>query len=135
MSEKKIKFSRLGLEFKESQLSLAMNVDSSAGACPEAVDFYQRSLLTESNSEDFNNVPFNKGKKRIPVLSSGRVLKPWTCTFEGESIDLSAKETEVDKFAVMVDICIADIEDSFLVDNMKAGANNNVNPESFLFYV
>lgn len=133
--EKKINFSKMGMEFSEKQLTLSMDVDTTAGPCAEALDFYQRAVVTESNAENFNNVPGNKGKKRIPVLTAGHVLKPWTCTFTGQDIDLSAKEVEVDKFAVMIDICIADIEDSFLVDQMLPGANNNVNPASFLSYV
>lgn len=132
---KKIEFSRVGITLTEREILLGMNVDPSAGACANVVDFYQEAMVTESDVNDFLNVPFNKGKKRIPQLATGRILQPWACNWNGKDISLSAKETEVDKVAGGVEICISDIEESFLVDRMVNGANNPVNPADFLAFV
>lgn len=133
--EIKVKLGGQEMILTDKSFGLSMNVDPSAEPCAQVIDFYQRSLIKESDATNFNNVPFNKGKKRIPLLTTGNLLKAWTCSFSGSNVDLSAKETEVDKVACMVEICKADLEDSFLVDSMKQGANNSISQESFLTYL
>ena len=127
------KYPELNITTKDLQFSL--NVGSGAGACADVTDFYQRTLVTPTSAELFNNVPGNKGSKRIPTISTGRVTKPYLCGWTASDVALNAKEVAIDKMSVMVEICVSDIEDSFLVQSMLPGANNPVNPQAFLNYI
>lgn len=134
----KIDLEKLGFSLDEKQLSMTVVPDSagSADACPEVIEFYSRALLGQTEADNFKNVPFNKSKKRIPRITTGSVLRDWNCSFsDNVTADLSAKEAEVKKMSVMMEICIADLEDSFLIDRMTAGQNNPVNPQDFLNYL
>ena len=135
-----IELEKLGFTLDEKQLSMTVvpnkTTGTSAAACPEVIEFYQRALLGQTEADNFKNVPFNKSKKRIPRITTGNVLKSWNCSFsDGVTANLSTKEVEVSKVSVMMEICIADLEDSFLIDRMTAGQNNPVNPQDFLNYL
>ena len=135
-----IELEKLGFTLDEKQLSMTVvpnkTTGTSAEACPEVIEFYQRALLGQTEADNFKNVPFNKSKKRIPRITTGNVLKSWNCSFsDGVTANLSTKEVEVSKVSVMMEICIADLEDSFLIDRMTAGQNNPVNPQDFLNYL
>lgn len=132
---KKVEFKKLNFSMDLDKILLSMDVGSGAEPCADVTEFYQNTLVTPLSAEMFLNVPGNKHTKRIPLLTTGRVMQPFTCSFNGKDVDLNAKEVSVDKVAVMTDICISDIEDSFEVSNMIAGANNQVNPQAFLSYV
>lgn len=134
----KIELEKLGFSLDEKQLSMTVVPDNagSADACPEVIEFYSRALLGQTEADNFKNVPFNKSKKRIPRITTGSVLRDWNCSFsDNVTADLSTKEAEVKKMSVMMEICIADLEDSFLIDRMTAGQNNPVNPQDFLNYL
>lgn len=134
----KIDLEKLGFSLDEKQLSMTVVPDNagSADACPEVIEFYSRALLGQTEADNFKNVPFNKSKKRIPRITTGSVLRDWNCSFsDNVTADLSTKEAEVKKMSVMMEICIADLEDSFLIDRMVAGQNNPVNPQDFLNYL
>lgn len=134
----KIELEKLGFSLDEKQLSMTVVPDSgkSAAACPEVIEFYSRALLGQTEADNFKNIPFNKSKKRIPRITTGSVLRGWNCTFsDNVTANLSTKEAEVEKMSVMMEICIADLEDSFLIDRMTAGQNNPVNPQDFLNYL
>lgn len=131
----KIKFNKLGIELDVKQLDFSLIVGSGAEYCPDVTDFYQTALVSKTDASLFNNVPGNKASKRIPVLSTGRVIQPFTCGWNGKDVNLDAKEVAVDKMSVMHQICISDIEDSFEVWNMTSGANNPVNPQTLLSYI
>lgn len=134
----KIELEKLGFSLDEKQLSMTVVPDSggSADACPEVIEFYSRALLGQTEADNFKNIPFNKSKKRIPRITTGSVLRDWNCSFsDNVTANLSTKEAEVQKMSVMMEICIADLEDSFLIDRMTAGQNNPVNPQDFLNYL
>lgn len=131
----KIKLNKANIELDLAQLTFSLNVGNGAIACPGVTEFYQNTILTETNREMFLNVPGNKNSKRIPILTTGRVTKEFSCKFENGDINLDAKEVKVDKMAVTKSICINEVEDSFLVDEMVKGENNEVNPQAFLSYI
>jgi hypothetical protein len=131
----KFKFNRFNTELTEKQLNMSMLVDSSAAYVPEITEFYVKALVDKTDANLFLNVPRNKATKRIPRLSTGRVIQPFNCSWNGKDIDLDAKEVSVDKVSAMTQICISDIEDSFEVWNMTQGANNPVNPQTLLNFI
>lgn len=132
----KIKLQKLGFTVSAKDLSLSLIPTANAEGCPTVTEWYSEVLLDETSREHFLNVPFNKDRKRIPNLKpSGRTLQPFTCDWNGRNIDLDAKLVSVDKMSVMYDVCITDIEESFEVDNMLQGANNQVNPQAFVDYM
>lgn len=132
-----IKFSKLNQELSLKDLQsvkFSMNVESGAEACADVVDFYRNTLITPTDVKAFNNVPGNKGTKRIPVLNTGRVTKAFNCNWSASDVDLDAKEVGVDKVSVMVEICVSDIEDSFAVNQLASGAGNFGKP-ALLSYI
>ena len=131
----KITFNRLNIEMPLDKFKFSMIVGSGAKASPEVTDFYIKALIDKTDAALFNNVPGNKGSKRIPILTTGDLLAPFNCSWAGKDVNLDAKEVSVDKVSVMVQICISDIEDSFEVWNMTSGANNPVNPQALLSYI
>lgn len=131
----KLEFRRLNVELPLDKLNFAMVVGSGAAACADVTDFYRVAMLDMLDATLFNNVPGNKGSKRIPYITTGAVLSPFTCSWDAKDFNLDARSVSVDKMSVMKQICVSDIEDSFEVYNMTAGANNEVNPQSLLTYI
>lgn len=131
----KLEFNRIGVEIPMDKLKFSMVVGNGAKACAEVTDFYRIAMLDMLDATLFNNVPGNKGTKRIPYITTGAVLSPFTCSWDAKDFNLDARSVAVDKMSVMKQICISDIEDSFEVYNMTAGANNEVNPQALLTYI
>lgn len=117
------------------QLNFSITTNSGAEPCSEVLDFYKKTLITPTDAALFNNVPNNKGVKRIPILTTGRVTKAFGCPFVDQTFTLDAKEIKVDKMNAMIEICNEDIYESFLVDQMASGANNTGSPAAFFSYV
>lgn len=113
-----------------------LTVDSSAYADKIVTDFYRTAMITPSDAELFHNVPGNKNTKRIPMTAVGRVTKPFNCGWaDGNSATLSAKEVKVAKVSIMEEICVEDIEDSFLVWDLAKGSNKGITPQSIVSFV
>jgi hypothetical protein len=135
MTKLEFKRSLKALNITTNDLKFALEVGESAQACPEVAQFYETALINKTDANLFNNVPGVKKSKRIPVITSGNLLKPFACPWSDSAIDLNAKEIAVDKVNAMVEICVTDIEDSFEVWNMTQGANQPVTPQTFLNFI
>lgn len=131
----KLQFNRLGVEIPMDKLKFNMVVGDGAKACAEVTDFYRIAMLDMLDATLFNNVPGNKNTKRIPYVTTGTVLADFSCSWDAQDFNLDARSVAVDKMSVMRQICVSDIEDSFEVYNMTAGANSEVSPQSVLTYI
>lgn len=134
--EQILKFTKQDFSIDVSKLKFSLVPTADAGPDVPVIEWYKEVLLDETSRDLFLNVPFNKDRKRIPQIKpAGRTLKPFTCSFDASDINLDAKKVSVDKMSAMYQICVADIEDSFEVWNMTAGANQPISSTVFLNYV
>ena len=112
-------------------LQFTMNVDAAALLQVNPKEFYTKALLANRSSANFRQVLNIKEKTKIGRLSFGTLLFPADCTYQGGDSTLGAKEMDVCKVQLGTDVCMYELETSFLADWMKSGSNGEWMPGDF----
>lgn len=113
------------------ELKFAMTVETAALLQVNPKEFYTKALLGNQSSSDFRQILNIKDKTKIGSLSFGSLLFPADCDYQGGNTTLGAKEMDVCKAQIGTDICMYDMETSFLADWMKSGSNGDWMPADF----
>ena len=117
------------------ELKMSMNVATNALLEVNPREFYQQALLENRSSAQFRQILNIKEKTKIGDLSFGTLLFPADCTYQGGDSTLDAKEMDVCKIQIGTDLCMYELETSFLADWMNAGSNGDWLPAEFASYM
>lgn len=109
---------------RSTDIRFATTVNTNALLQVNPKEFYQAALLENRSSAMFRQVLNLKEKTKIGNLSFGEFLFEAGCDFQGSDSTLDAKEMDVCKLQLGADLCVYDLETSFVADWMKAGSNN-----------
>lgn len=113
------------------ELKFAMTVDSSALLQVNPKEFYTQALLANRSSAEFRQVLNIKEKTKVGSLSFGTLMFPAECDYQGGNSTLGAKEMDVCKAQIGSEVCMYEMETSFLADWMNAGSNGDWMPANF----
>ena len=117
------------------ELKMSMNVATDALLQVNPREFYQQALLENRSSSEFRQILNIKEKTKIGDLSFGTLLFPADCTYQGGDSTLDAKEMDICKIQIGTDLCMYELETSFLADWMNAGSNGDWLPAEFASYM
>lgn len=117
------------------ELRMSMNVATEALLQVNPKEFYEQALLENRSSAQFRQVLNIKEKTKIGSLDFGTLLFPADCTYQGGDSNLGAKEMDVCKIQIGTDLCMYELETSFLADWMNAGSNGDWLPAEFANYM
>lgn len=106
------------------KLSLAMDVETNALLQVNPSDFYSNALLEDRSSSEFRQILNIKEKTKIGNLSFGELLFEADCEWQGGDSTLNAKTMEPCKVQIGTEMCMYELETSFLADQMKPGSNH-----------
>jgi len=98
-------------------------------------EFYTAALLDNRSSAQFRQVLNVKEKEKIASLSFGTLLYPAECDFNGGDQTLDAKTMEVCKIQIGTDLCMYELETSFLADWMKSGSKGEWLPADYASFM
>jgi hypothetical protein len=115
----------------KQKLHFGMDVTTPALLQVNPREFYKKALLTDSTRTNFRQVLNIKEKTKIGSLSFGTLLHEADCDFQGGNSELGAKEMEPCKLQIGTDVCMYELEQSFLADWMQAGSNGEWMPAEF----
>jgi len=113
------------------ELKFAMTVDSAALLQVNPKEFYTKALLDNRSSAEFRQVLNIKEKTKIGSLSFGSLILPAECDYQGGNSTLGAKEMDVCKAQIGTEVCMYELETSFLADWMNSGSNGEWMPADF----
>jgi len=113
------------------KLHFSMDVTTPALLQANPREFYKKALLTDSTRTLFRQVLNIKEKTKIADLSFGTLLHEAGCDYVGGNSTLDAKEMEPCKIQIGTDVCMYELEDSFLADWMQSGSNGEWMPAEF----
>lgn len=113
------------------KLHFSMDVTTPALLQANPREFYKKALLTDSTRTAFRQILNIKEKTKIADLSFGTLLHEAGCDYVGGNSALDAKEMEPCKIQIGTDVCMYELEDSFLADWMQAGSNGEWMPAEF----
>lgn len=113
------------------ELKFTMNVATEALLQVNPKEFYTQALLDNRSSANFRQILNIKEKTKIGSLSFGTLLFPADCDFVGGDQNLGAKEMDICKIQLGTELCMYEMETSFLADWMKAGSNGDWMPAEY----
>lgn len=111
--------------------ALSMEVAVSALLEVNAQEFYGKALLEQRSTTHFRQVLNVKQKTKIGNLGFADPIQEFDCSFSATDATLSAKEMEPCKLKVNIEVCLDDIESSFIAQWLKAGSNAEMLPQEF----
>lgn len=117
------------------KLKFSLNVTTEALLQVNPREFYGKALLTDRTRSKFRQVLDVKEKRKIGSLDFGTLLFAADCEFQGGDSTLGAKEMEPCKLQIGTDICMYELETSFVADWMKSGSNGDWLPADFASYM
>lgn len=120
---------------KTGELRMSMNVATDALLQVNPREFYTQALLENRSSAYFRQVLNIKEKTKIGSLDFGTLLFPADCNYQGGDSNLDAKEMDVCKIQIGTDLCMYEMETSFLADWMKAGSNGDWIPAEYATFM
>lgn len=94
-------------------------------------EFYQKALLENRSSSHFRQILNLKEKTKIGNVGFEDPILPFGCTWEGTNSNLGAKEMETEKLMIQTEICLSDIESSFIAQWMTPGTDGVDLPAQF----
>lgn len=110
--------------------------DNTTYAGSDALGFYSTALLTGDTKSLIKLIPDVKNKIKIANLNMSGILGADGCTFNPRgSVSLGQKTLEVCDLSVELEICLKELEQSYLALTLKAGSNNDMLPPDFQNYV
>jgi hypothetical protein len=107
-----------------NKFDFSLTVDSSALACADVDSFYSKAYLAGEESKFIKLIPGVKNSRKVATTTFPSVLQALDCTFAATSSVLSAVTVTVCPLKSNVSICKVDIEDSFIVNQLRAGESN-----------
>lgn len=116
------------------KLKFSLNVTTDALLQANPREFYGKALLTDRTRSNFRQVLDVKEKRKIGSLDFGTLLYEADCEFQGGNSTLGAKEMEPCKLQIGTDVCMYELETSFVADWMKSGSNGDWMPADFASY-
>lgn len=94
-------------------------------------EFYQKALLENRSSSFFRQILNLKEKTKIGNVGFEDPVLPFGCTWEGTNSNVGAKEMETEKLMIQTEICLSDIESSFIAQWMTPGTEGVDLPAQF----
>ena len=101
------------------ELSMDVALDALNNVNPQ--EFYNSALLEQRSTSLMRPILNLKEKTKIGKVGFEDPLLPFGCEWVGTNSDLSAKEMECDKVMIQTEICLSDIETSFVAQWLTAG--------------
>lgn len=111
--------------------NLSMDVALDAANQVNPQEFYSKALLENRSSSNFRQVLNMKEKTRIGNVGFEDPVLPFGCAWSGTNSELSAKEMETEKLMIQTEICLSDLESSFVAQWMQPGTEGVSLPEQF----
>jgi hypothetical protein len=105
------------------EIKFATTVNTNALLKVNPKEFYSAALLENRSSSLFRQVLNLKEKTKIGNLAFGTLFYEAGCDFQGGDTTLDAKEMDVCKIQIGTELCVYDLETSFVADWMSAGSN------------
>lgn len=115
------------------ELKFGLDVLESAEFQPNADQFFARAYLGSDVVGNYRTLPGIKHSTEIAYTLFASILKAARCDFESSQATLGTVLITVDSLSAMIEICQFEVEQSFVVTQMAAGANNFSAP-AFLAY-
>lgn len=107
------------MEGMNYELSMDVALDALLAVNPQ--EFYESALLEQRSTSLMRPILNLKEKTKIGKVGFEDPLLPFGCEWQGTNSDLSAKEMECDKVMIQTEICLSDIETSFVAQWLTAG--------------
>ena len=128
----KIKFDNIGLELSiedfskyGSKVEMDMTVDTSADYTTNATDYFREAMIGENQSRgNFRAIFGVKDRVKLGTSTFESLIKSGACDFDPSDSEISQKEFEVCPLMVSTSVCIADLEQSFISDQIAKGSAN-----------
>lgn len=111
--------------------NLSMDVALEAANVVNPQEFYAKALLDTRSTTHFRQVLNLKEKTKIGEIGFEDPVLPFGCEWEGKNSNLGAKEMECDKLMIQTEICLSDIESSFLAQWLQPGTTGVDLPQQF----
>ena len=108
-----------------------VTVASNALNCPNPSEWYDKAYLGGNVLGNFRLVPGVKESTKISSNTFSSVLQDESCTFAATASQLSAVTVSVCSVKANTSICAADLESSFVAQEMAKGSQNYT-PEAFM---
>lgn len=126
-----IKFENLNFEFskedfkKDFKVNLAMTVDSSADYTTNADEYFRKAMIGKDSSRSkFRQVLGVKDRIKLGTAVFDSLIKTGACDFDPSDSTISQKTFEVEPLMVSTSLCVADLEQSFVSDQIARGSMN-----------
>lgn len=114
-----------------SDYNLSMDVATEALHAVNPQEFYSKALLESRSTSHFRQVLNHKEKAKIGEVGFQDPVQPFGCTWNGKDSNLGAKEMECDKLMIQTEICLSEIESSFLQQWLQPGTTGVDLPGEF----
>jgi len=111
------------------QMSMEVALEAVNEVNPQ--EFYMKAMLENRSSSLFRQVLNLKEKTKIGNVGFEDPVLPFGCTWEGTNSNLGAKEMETEKLMIQTEICLTDIESSFIAQWMTPGTEGVDLPSQF----
>lgn len=111
--------------------NLSMEVALEAANAVNPQEFYAKALLDNRSTSHFRQVLNLKEKTKIGEIGFEDPVLPFGCEWDGKNSNLGAKEMECDKLMIQTEICLSDIESSFLAQWLRPGTTGVDLPQQF----
>lgn len=116
---------------KGQSYALSMEVAVSALLQVNPTEFYGKAMLEQRSTSYFRQVLNIKEKTKIGNIGFDDPIQEFDCSFGATDANLSAKEMAPCKLKINVEVCLDDIESSFIAQWLKAGSNAEMIPQEF----
>jgi len=142
----KVTFENLDFEFsiedfgkdfntKNQSVELDMVVDASADYTTNASDYFRRAMIGENSTRSlFRQILGVKDRVKLGTAVFDSLIKSGACDFDPSNSDISQKTFEVCPLMVSTSVCVADLEVSFISDQLSKGSNNFNDSFAFMNY-
>lgn len=111
--------------------AMSMEVAVSALLSVNPTEFYTKALLQQRSTSYFRQLLNIKTKTKVGNIGFNDPIQLFDCSFNATDANLSAKEFEPCKLKINVEVCLDDIETSFVAQWLKAGSNAEILPQEF----
>ena len=111
------------------QMSMEVALEAVNEVNPQ--EFYMKAMLENRSSSLFRQVLNLKEKTKIGNVGFEDPVLPFGCAWEGTNSNLGAKEMETEKLMIQTEICLSDIESSFIAQWMTPGTEGVDLPSQF----
>lgn len=126
--------SRMTPAQKVREVKFELEVLNSGEFTPNPREFFDKAYLENSDPSNFRIIPGVKSKMKLGFSQLSNIIKPMDCDFDATPATIGSVTIDVTPLSAMVEICQTDIENSFVVDQMRTGANEPWSAALFMAY-